>query len=185
MSAVELLLDSGANISQEDMQGDTALLVALHHTHSEVVALLVRRGIDVNSAQSPSGYSLLMQACERGSVDMCKALIDLGADMNMKNSEGDTALLIATSLNHSDVVALLIAHGANVHCSDTHGHTTLRYACRLGNCTVVQLLITAGVDVNQVDEQGNSILHELLSGTTHLFTQLLTYPFTHLLVFIR
>jgi len=45
-------------------------------------------------------------------VKMTELLINAGADVNMKNKRGETALMIAISYGHNDVVRTLLDAGA-------------------------------------------------------------------------
>jgi len=48
MEGVRQQLRSGANINARDQHGQTALMLAAHHGHSEVVETLVGAGADLN-----------------------------------------------------------------------------------------------------------------------------------------
>ena len=49
------------------------------------------------SIQDKDGETALMVAAGKGRIDAVKALIEAGADVNAKNSEGKTALDVAKS----------------------------------------------------------------------------------------
>ena len=66
---------------------------------------LIRDGVDVNE-QGPEDKTALHLAAARGYRRMCSILLEAGADVN-SNSNGETPLDFAKSLNHSSIVALL------------------------------------------------------------------------------
>jgi Ankyrin repeats (3 copies) len=63
----------------------------------------------------------LLEAARRGrSVDV-EALLAKGADIEMKNPDGRTALMLAAQYGHTATVQLLLSKGANPVIRDTHG----------------------------------------------------------------
>ena len=67
----------------------------------------------------------LIEAAERGDVELVRQLIDGGADLNEQGRSG-TALHRALARRHVDVVALLVARGAT---------STSRTRCSAHRCT--------------------------------------------------
>ena len=88
-------------------------------------------------------------------IDKVKLLIKSGADVNMKDEDGYTALM----LTHSTQTAqLLIDAGADLEaCSDT-GATALIMASEQGDIDKVRLLIDAGADIDAGDDDGENAL---------------------------
>lgn len=59
------------------------------------------------------GMSLLHWAADRGLKDMVICLLDLGADINLKDGAGQTALHYACCCGHYEIVELLLSRGAD------------------------------------------------------------------------
>lgn len=55
-------------------------------------------------------------------------MIRKGADINVANDFGKTALHLAAQKGHDKIAELLVKHGANVHSLDSHGRTPLFWA---------------------------------------------------------
>lgn len=55
----------------------------------------------------------LITAAESGDVASVAALIASGADLDVQDGRGRTAMMAATHANHPEVVALLIEAGAD------------------------------------------------------------------------
>ena len=53
-----------------------------------------------------------MRAEEKGHDEIVKVLIKAGADVNVKNDDGDTALMRAEEKGHDEIVKILKAAGA-------------------------------------------------------------------------
>ncbi len=54
----------------------------------------------------------IMYAATKGHIDIVKALIDRGVDINVKDKDNDTALIIAKKNGYNDIVQFLIESGA-------------------------------------------------------------------------
>ena len=76
----------------------------------EAVAALISHGADVN-ARDQYGRTPLMRASGYGRAKVVEALLDAGADKQLKATSGDwegkTALDLARDENKGDVVAIL------------------------------------------------------------------------------
>jgi len=71
-----------------------------------VVALHLRRGVDVN-AKDARGRSALILAAEKGHAEICKMLLEAGADPALRDDEGNDALSIAVSHRRKNTEDLL------------------------------------------------------------------------------
>lgn len=85
----------------------------LHYTNIpvEIVAWQIERGATVD-APHVHGTPLLKHA-RKGNYDICKLLIEKGADVNAENYENATPLFAAADGGHPEVVKLLLENGAD------------------------------------------------------------------------
>lgn len=67
-------------------------------------------------------------------------------DINIKNNEGETPLIVASICGFNDLTALLIEKGANVNEKDNDEHSAMHYASEKGYNEIVEQLIMAGAD---------------------------------------
>jgi serine/threonine-protein phosphatase 6 regulatory ankyrin repeat subunit B len=81
-----------------------------------------------------------------------------GANINMQDEDGRTALNIAAEKGNVGVMQLLVQEGANVNIQDKDGRTALNIAAEKGNVGVVQLLVQEGANVNIQDKDGRTAL---------------------------
>ena len=97
-----------------------------------------------------------------GSVERVRELIDRGADVNVTNHKGQTALHCAAKAGFVDIVELLLAHGAIVDAADAKEETPLATALRSTAkdkarlLAVVAVLLEAGADRHHADQQGRT-----------------------------
>ena len=52
----------------------------------------------------------MMLAVSHGRLDMVRMLMEAGADVNMRDEDGSTALMCASEHGHAEIVKLLLAH---------------------------------------------------------------------------
>jgi ankyrin repeat protein len=103
----EYLLDAGTEIDAKDSSGRTALMFASSGPFAETVGLLLKRGAEVNVQGTLEGFTPLMTAAAEGLTDVVRILLAAGADRDIKDEDGDTALSFAQQNGHTEVVALL------------------------------------------------------------------------------
>jgi uncharacterized protein len=112
------------------------------------VRMLIKSGINLNIKYSYYGWTALHWAAFHGKLDIVKALINAGADVNAKDNDGWTALHLAAKYGDLDVVKALINAGADLNVQDNFGRTALHWAARNGKLDIVKALINAGADLN-------------------------------------
>jgi ankyrin repeat protein len=79
----------------------TVLGYAAAKGHGQVMYDLAKAGADLNGS-GPNGTTPLMQAVEAGKFPIVKWLIDAGADPNIRNKTGGTALGVAQMIINPD-----------------------------------------------------------------------------------
>ena len=84
-------------------------------------------------------------------------MVYLGADINKRNSRGDTALLIAVRLNNLALVNQLINLGADFQKENQRGTTPLTLAIFNGYTEIARDLILSGAKImTEADKAGDS-----------------------------
>jgi truncated hemoglobin YjbI len=83
---------------------------------SQIVHLLLQRSpASVNTAHGAKRCTALHMAARRGNVDVIAALLDGGADIEARDSAGETPLRRAVNCNKVEAAKLLLARGADPH----------------------------------------------------------------------
>jgi ankyrin repeat protein len=99
-----------------------------------------------------------MLASLKGNLEMVKFLVSEGADVNMVNNNGGTALMAASEKGNLEIVKFLVSKGADVNAVNNNGNTALMLASENGNLEMVKFLFSEGADVNAVNNIGNTAL---------------------------
>lgn len=101
-----------------------------------------------------------MRASQEGHVEICKLLISYKVDVNKKNLEGMSALMLAAQRGHEDVLTLLIRHNAAIDDQTYQGSTALMLACKRGHVKCVEVLVAVGCEIYSQDLRGRTA-HEI------------------------
>ncbi|XP_034042115.1 ankyrin repeat domain-containing protein 50 [Thalassophryne amazonica] len=146
-STVRLLLDRRSSIDHRAYDGHSALSFALLEGHTEVAELLMRRGADTD-VQDAEGRPLLYLLVLENRLEMATLLIEKGGiPLESRDSEGRTALHVASWQGSVDMVQLLLLHGANLNAQDTEGRPPLHSVAWTGHAEVGRCLLEA-TDIN-------------------------------------
>jgi|GEM_PF-4103199 serine/threonine-protein phosphatase 6 regulatory ankyrin repeat subunit A len=141
-----------------------ALLTAAIKGFADIAQLLVKRGVDPDEIiDEYSGCKALHQCCRGDSrkdySEAVKILIDLGADINAVDRDGDTPLITAVREKKLQSATTLLANKAIiVDKANNEGKTPLRIACERENHPLVTLLLEHGACINTVSQNNYSPL---------------------------
>lgn len=108
VQAAQLLLEQGAD---DDLQRLFSDLVAEQALDRDTIELLSARGVDLD-AKDVDGRLPLHRAVAAGNLRLAKRLIDAGANVNLTDASGRTALEVADARDEPNMVVLLEQYGA-------------------------------------------------------------------------
>lgn len=136
----------------------------------KVVQSLRRSGFLVD-ARDENGNSALLKACMKDtSQNIINVLLKEGADTNIQNTEGKTALHLCITSSRSDrevcsIIENLLTNVDNVNVEDGSGLTPLHDAIRipLNRMNTIYTLLQKGACVASNDRNGNNAIHHCLS----------------------
>eukprot|EP00752_Nemacystus_decipiens_P009330 g8338.t1 len=160
--AVAVLLKHGAAADKLDANGRSALHVAVKGGHVAAARALLAAGAKPDLRRGEHESTLLDLAAQGGHADILTALAQRGADVNIANVNGRTALGEAAVKNAVAVIDALVAAGADVHAGAEE--TPLHLATRRGHFEAAVALLRHGADTNKLDAYGNSALHDATSS---------------------
>ncbi len=129
----------------------------------EIIQYLISHGAQVNLT-SLNGISPLMRACEGSKVSIMDLLLKQGADPQMENKEGRTAMFFVSSGAEKSCEAaydLLLQHHADINHKDKELSTPLIEACKKSNTKNIDriiALISKGANVEFRSKEGRTAL---------------------------
>jgi|GEM_PF-2445749 len=153
---ITLLITSHANLHEPFTKGSSILEVAFQNKNLEVIQCLVEYGgedgedsedsgvgLDAMITSSSSRCQLYLKKRETATIEWLDFktmdyLLHHGMSIDQRNSEGYTALMIASIHNQLDVVNYLMAHGANAYLMDNRGMNSVALACENNNFEIVK-----------------------------------------------
>lgn len=106
--------------------------------------------------------SPFLRAVREGNLHKVQHMLNHGADVSLKNPDGETALHYASYCDPSksyEIYELLLKHDADCNDRSFLGDTPFHRALENGNLEIVELLLIFGADVHAVDFYGESSLH--------------------------
>lgn len=147
-----LVLKHGADVNNEDVDGDTPLSVACYEDKPQVVQFLLSKGGLVNK-KGIRGDTPLHIAVANCSNDVVSMLLEHGADPDGVNNDQETPLHIAVRHGHKDILETLLKTSKNLDQTSIFGGRTA-FKCLMENLSIEKIkmaidLIRAGCDVNK------------------------------------
>lgn len=121
-----------------------------------VVAVLVGSTCSPADAQPAPAGSELSRAIRDGETARVATLLRGGANVNARDAEGNTPLILASLYSGAECVELLLENGADVNAANKAGATALVRAAT--DAKKVRLLLDAGGDARAKTSLGNDAL---------------------------
>ena len=82
--------------------------------------------------------------------------MESGANLDLKNNDGNTALIIASMYDSFDIVQKLVGGGANLDLQNNYGNTALMKAIEYDNINITYLLLTKGANIKITANYGKT-----------------------------
>ncbi len=166
IGAAQVLLDNGADVDARGFDEWTPLHWAAKVGSKPLCQLLLEHGANLNALNGvlrtpsqtatglavsflrdwkpplPKGAQAFFQAALEGKVQEARLLLAKEPGLlNLRDEDGDTALLHATKAGHAEIVGFLIQQGADINALDSDRQTALSWACHKGDLEVVKQIL--------------------------------------------
>ena len=178
--AINILIKKGANYSISP-DGDFSFFhKAAHRGYDEIITVILKNITDINENSNPSGATALHAAAMMGQLKVVYLLLNAGADVSIKNIDGQSAYYLARANSFHQVAAILnsdkvklisavangkiglvkslLAKGVDINSVGYYGESALEMATKKGNLELVEFLLSEGALI-KIDMFGDSILH--------------------------
>ncbi|ALA82884.1 MULTISPECIES: ankyrin repeat domain-containing protein [Stenotrophomonas] len=119
---------------------------------------LLAMAIPACSATAGSPDARLRDAAARGDSEAVRAALEEGADLDARDGQGRTALLLATHGNNVDAARELIEAGADVNAKDALQDSAYLYAGARGLDEILAMTLAHGADLHSTNRYGGTAL---------------------------
>jgi ankyrin repeat protein len=178
------LLDLGANLSQPDAEGRTAL----HMFYNPITAWMFQyHSNDIHIwAQDTMGRTVLhylawSSQSTTQELTRCLQTADV-PPLLIKDSQGSSILHYAAQRGNLDLINFLLDHpqAATLCMPDYLGRTLLHHATESGQISTIDLFLARHINPDAVDNKGHTILHHACQwGNLKAVKHLLDLGFEH------
>ncbi len=135
------------------------LRVAARMGSLKTVYASLTMGANIDAVDIYYGKTPLIEASIKGHAEIVKALLAWGANINIANKRGYTALMWATRINHPKIMVILLDHGAEVNHTDKEGNTALMIAINYSTTEVLKTLLNnIYVNINIANQKGETAI---------------------------
>jgi hypothetical protein len=148
------VVSGGAMLAQPS---DPLVKAAMEDDMEALQAALVSRP-DPNVRDKETSATALEYAVRNGNRDIVQALLWAKADVNARDNEGQTVLMMLSEKVTSEIVWDLINAGAKVNSRDKDGDTALISVAQVNNVDALKALLDAGAKVNAHNDDGQTAL---------------------------
>lgn len=166
--AISLLLQHCANVEVRSLAGPTALQYAAWKGHWVAFDLLLIGGADINAWNRRGETLLHEQARHSTNTSVATKLLDQGANIEARTSQGYTPLQCAAITGNKIMFHLLLDRGARLEIETAKGETILHITPPLNeNCLdILKTALDEGLSVKATSSQGWTPLHQTVyTGT--------------------
>jgi ankyrin repeat protein len=150
-------IDQGA-VWPDELAGETPatvadatvvrIMAALRNGDAKEFEEMLKNNPDLINSKGTAGSTILMYAALYGTADNVRTLLDRGADPNIRNDAGATALMWAA--DNLEKTRLLLDKGADAKVRSNDGQTPLIIATRqFGSRALVKLLLDHGANPSE------------------------------------
>ena len=165
VNVARMLLNRGVNVNEKSIDGETALGLSIDDNSLDMVKELIKYGADVNDKMYD--YGNLDVAVSNNFWEIAEVLVDNGADVDVRNNEGFTPIMVVASSLQSRLLEKMVKKSKNIDVVDDNGRSALIKSAMCGLKENVEILLQNGANKDITDLTGWSAKDYIkLMGTT-------------------
>ncbi|MCX8526269.1 ankyrin repeat domain-containing protein [Chryseobacterium formosus] len=138
------------------LRSHSLLHIAVAQSHIQEIENQINNRVNINSLAG-DGLATLHWAIAPENTESLLKLLELGADPNIRTTQGATPIMNAAQSNKIEHLKALLKSGALVNAKDDRGFTALHRASEMGRKEIVELLLENGADKN-IEAEGHTAL---------------------------
>ncbi len=154
LEVVKLLVEHRADINEKSRALSTAIMYSISMGHLETVNFLLERGANLTSMDKYYGENVLFYVVNKGYLEILKILLNKFKELNLdlKNTEGDTLLLLAVLKGNTKIVELLIEKGSNINYKNSRKkRSVFSLSLEKKNLEIISLLVEKNINISEED----------------------------------
>lgn len=167
---VETLLDEKADITLQNNEKETALIKAIQFGQLDTIEKTISPdtiNLKDKYGWPPLHFAVNLQIKEPTEQQkIIDLLIESGAQPNLQDQQGLTALHLGIKNKNLLVVSQLLNHNADTTIKDNEGRTALMFASTQDNIDILKSLIVIPQDLNTLDKNGWTAIHHASNQAT-------------------
>lgn len=132
------LINNGADINNENNFGQMPLILSIESGNYKILRVLVENGANIHNIKA------LITAVDHKNKKIVYYLLDKGINVNEKDENGNTALIVAVINNFFDMAGILIENNADVNLANMSEETPLKIAKKTQKNSIAEYLILNG-----------------------------------------
>jgi hypothetical protein len=135
---MQLFADRGAKLDKTNSADEQALMHAAWRGKLDAVKWLVARGAKIN--REPMKWTALHYAVFAGHEEVAAYLIEQGANINARSTNGSSVLMMAVFEGHEQLARRLIAGGADTSARNENGDGALEWAFKYKHPAIARIV---------------------------------------------
>jgi ankyrin repeat protein len=129
---------------------------AMEYEDEEILTKLIKLGAPLTIKSNVANKTILHIACAKGWLNMTKALVETGMDLNIMDDYTNTPIMNAFSGGHLEIINYLISKGAKI---DSKEHTYFFKSIYSHDINTVMLAHEYDKNIQTTDSSGQNALH--------------------------